>query len=480
MKIALVSPYSNSPHPPLGMGYLASYLEKHTGFTDIRVIDANVHDIKKEIGKMSPDMIGFSSTSNDYGRCIETAKWIKEILDVPVFIGGVHISTLPTSLKDCFDFGLIGEGEQTFLELFRLFESRSEFPKSELKKISGLVFKEDGRVVFTKPRELIQNIDEIPFPKRELFDMDFYLKPKPVFMHVRGIGTNMLTSRGCPYNCVFCSTKKLWKVVRMHSAEYVISEMEHILKKYPKVKIISVYDDLFIVNRDRVRRVSEFVVERGINKKVMFNVVGRTNLIDDGICMDLRAMNVRNISFGMESGSQRILSYLKKDTLTVEQNLRAIEICRRHGIRTDGSFIFGSPNETIDDMKKTIDFIYRSNLDSVNVFVLTPFPGTEIWDIAKENGIVSEDMNWEKIDMGCLENSLAKEVPKEEFKKIYEEAVKAARSCSISKYKINAEFIKSGISTLATAPGKTLTFPFRMISAKIKMRMKKRKDGRMP
>jgi radical SAM superfamily enzyme YgiQ (UPF0313 family) len=471
MKIALLSPYSGSQLPPLGLGYLASYIEKYTGYKDIKVIDSNVHNVTEELKKQSPDTVGITATSDDYGKAIKYGKWIKENLDVPVFIGGVHISTLPTSLADCFDFGIIGEGEQTFLELFRVFEKKSEFTKEDLEKINGVAFKRGGVVTLTGARDLIQYIDNIPFPKRDLFDMNFYLKPRTLFMYVKGVGTSMLTSRGCPYNCVFCSTKNFWKKARLHSAEYVVGEIEELLVKYPKIKIISIYDDLFIMNRERIRKISSLLIEKGINEKINFNVTGRTNLINDDICRDLKAMNVRNISFGMESGSQRILNYLKKDTLTVEHNYNAINTCKKAGIRTDGSFILGSPGETKEDMRKTIDFIYNSGLDTSNVFILAPFPGTEIWEIAKERGIVSEDMDWGKINMGSIHNSLSDNVSREELEKIYKEAQKAVKTTSFSKYDIDLEFIKAGLPQIRKSPLKLASFLFRIAAAKTRMKL---------
>ncbi|MBA7499049.1 hypothetical protein ES704_01788 [subsurface metagenome] len=208
--------------------------------------------------------------------------------------------------------------------------------------------------------------------------------------------------------------------------EHVCEEVRELVDKY-HVDSIQVWDDLFTYNKKRLRKIAEVLKEEGVTEKVQFSCQSRANLVDDELCEILQDINVKAVGFGFESGSDKTLGYLKKGTVTVEQNRRAIQMCKKHGFKVFGSLMFGSPGETLDDMKQTldlIDFMKENDANLIWAFVTTPFPGTEIWEIAKQKGVVSDDMDWNELDHSNVDNPMLLDdsVSKDEFKKVFEEA----------------------------------------------------------
>jgi radical SAM superfamily enzyme YgiQ (UPF0313 family) len=374
--------------PPLGLGYLVSSLRKEFGQKSIKFKIVN-QEIEQEINSFKPDLVGITSVSQNYNRAIKYAQIAKKY-DLPVIIGGTHISLLPSSLTSDMDVAVIGEGEETIVDLFNLFEKEGNFERvASLKRIDGIAFRNNGKLILTKRRKLIEPLDKIPLPARDLLDID--------------IETYMFSSRGCPYRCVFCASSRFWAKVRFFSAEYVINEIEHLTEKYG-VKNIIFYDDLFIADKKRVRRISELLKKKDILGRVSFHCSARADLIDDEIVRLLKQMNFKRITLGLESGCSSTLRYLKANTVKVKDNMNAVKTIKRYGITCYSSFIIGSPQETKKDILSTLKFIEESQLDDFHINILTPLPGTPIWEYAKKRNLVSEDMNWEKLNIRFAEN----------------------------------------------------------------------------
>lgn len=210
----------------------------------------------------------------------------------------------------------------------------------------------------------------------------------------------LFTSRGCPYRCVFCASSAFWDTVRFHSAERIVDEIKQLIDDF-KVEAVSIADDLFTVNKDRIRRIVEGLRKCEILGKVMFVVNSRTNLVDEELCSILKEMGVVTVGFGFESGSEKVLKYLKQDTVTMEDNKRAIKLCKKYGFSVQGSLMFASPHETIDDMRDTLkfmDWMKQAGADGIWYFITTPFPGTELWKYCKDRGLVNINMDWDKLN----------------------------------------------------------------------------------
>jgi radical SAM superfamily enzyme YgiQ (UPF0313 family) len=350
----------------------------------------------KEIIHSKPDLVGFTSDTLAYTKTLKQVKVLKKKINVPFVIGGVHITAMPKSLDPIFDFGVIGEGEETFLETLELFKKKKRFPRASLHKIKSLIFYDNKRLIETPRRPLIKNIDELPFPARDLVPMEeYYLKDQINLFGVKKMGT-LMTSRGCPYRCVFCGSPVQWGRVRFHSPEYVVKEIELLVREY-KVDGIMFWDDLFIFPESRIEKIANLIKEKDLHKKVTFFGYARANLINEKICNILKGINVKRLIFGLESGSERILGYLKQHSVTVAENRNAIKLCRKYGITTSSGFITGTPGETVFDLKKTYEFMKKYPLDNTQVYILTPYPGTQIWKLAEDKGLVSDRMDFGKL-----------------------------------------------------------------------------------
>ncbi|MFH1062518.1 MAG: radical SAM protein [Candidatus Omnitrophota bacterium] len=379
-------------YPPLGLAYLSAILKNNFKDIQIKIID---RDVEPVIKSFCPDAVGVSSVSQNYGRAIEVGRLCKS-LQIPVFIGGVHITLLPESLSAEFDFGVYGEAEETIIDIIKYFKKSIPLDCIGLADIKGLILHAQDGVKLTAPRPLIENLNSIPFPARDLLSI-------PI-----GQSTYMFTSRGCPYKCAFCASTRFWNNVRWFSAEYVVNEIEEIIRKY-KPFAISFYDDLFIANTKRLEKIIDLLCAKGINKKVKFSFACRANLVNEKLIKILKPLDIQMICMGLESGCQKTLSYLKGSAITIEQNKKAINIFADAKINIQATFIIGSPEETEDEILQTLQFIKDSKLTNFEVYLLSPFPGTPVWETAKSMGLVSNQMDWAKLavdSQNCFDNRI--------------------------------------------------------------------------
>lgn len=373
-------------YPSLGIGYLISALKVAFGDSSFqfRVV---VSDIEKHMRSFSPDIVGISVVSHNYGRAVEYAGLVKKF-NVPVLIGGVHITALPATLSSSMDVGCLGEGEVTIVDLMRIFMESHAFPLDKLSSIPGIIYRDaSGALIQTKPRDPVHNLDSLPPPDRDALGM---FSPH----------TYMFTSRGCPYRCCFCASSRFWNRVRFFSAERVVDEIETVVTKYG-AKFISFYDDLFVADKARLFKIAELMEKNGKFRGIKFSCSLRATSVTPEIVQCLKRMGVVSVGMGLESGNQRILTWLKGSGISVSANYQAVKILREHGIMPNASFVIGSPDETEAEVMDTLRFIKSSGLALFDVYPLTPFPGTPVWELAKRRGLVSEsaDMNWAQLNV---------------------------------------------------------------------------------
>ena len=404
--LAIRSKYSN-PFVALGLGYVAASVRAN--LPDVKVsIKERLEDLLRE----RPDLVGISASSENYSVAIEFARKIKESLHIPVIVGGVHISMLPQSLDDNFDVGVIGEGEKTFVELLRSIIENNGIHHEALMNIPGLCFKgADSKHHRTAPREIEQDLDALPRPR---------LEELPFFNNTPG-GTCIVSSRGCPYHCTFCISEKFHQKYRSLSSERIANDIEDLAVR-KGFKHIVFYDDLLIANKKKVLSLIALLREKGLAGKITFSCAVRANLIDEEMCILLKALNVTDVGMGAESFSDKILAYYNKTDCTAETNQRAIDLLHAYGIVVNPSFILAAPIETKEDMLTTLRRIFWNFLDgkinSPTWAPLIPYPGTKIWDYAIERGIVTEHMDWDRYQYHF---HLCNEVPQEEFRELTEE-----------------------------------------------------------
>lgn len=395
LKIALINIHSPRyrEHQTIGatnITYLASYLRHYLDIElDIRI------DVVTDrlLGKFKPDIIGLSSTTENYNLALRDIRSIqREWPEVPILIGGPHISALPQSLPDIPNLiGVIGEGEETFLELIQSFLTNQEFDQDALLEIQGLVFYDKtGQLAYTPPRVLAEDIDTIPIPERELL-LQIPEHHQPA----------LLTSRGCPFRCTFCSTRMLWKEIRFHSPERVVEELFDILRIFPDQPSLRIDDDLFTLNIKRLRVLAGLIREEGLHKKIRFTVSARANTLSKEVCLILKDMNVQSIFFGLETGSQNVLRQIKGPVIQVDHNQRAIDLCDKYGFWITGSFIIGSPEETHQDIYQTYWFIRKNyhKFGQINVAYSVPFPDTPLFAQAEKAGLIDENFkDWQVLN----------------------------------------------------------------------------------
>ncbi len=379
MKLHLVSDENaDNERPKLGLGYLASYLQKYA--PDIKLsISFDKDDYLADIQKIKPDVVGFSAMTPSFKRQIAKAKKIKDKFGLPLIIGGNHVSLVPQDLPKWLDVGVVSEGEEVLLRVLKHYKDTGSLQDEN---IPALVYWDGEILMRTGEALLVEPIDSIPFP-----DWNFLGVGK------RGPG-HILTSRGCPFRCRFCEAGKFWKKYRSHSPEYVAAEIEDIYKKFQRTELV-IMDDLFFANKERVKAIADILRQKKLHQKMRFEVIGRADLFNEEIGKILRSMNVFAISFGMESGSEPILQYLKRETVTLEQIRKAVSIAKKYGIEVLGGFMVGTSGETEADIKKTIEFIKELDLDQVGINVTTPLPGTELWEEGKKRGIIKNDQ-WQE------------------------------------------------------------------------------------
>jgi len=426
--VVLINPdYMIYADPPIGLCYLASYIrEKNKNDFDVKILDQLSHlNIEKEIKKSKPEIIGFTAVSLNYYRVRELAKRIKKISpDSILVIGGIHITLSPNSFENSpFHTAVRGEGEITFSRLLKSIKKNKGINIKELKKIKGLLLRTSNKKILnTGLPELIENLDELPLPARNLLNSRYYSIPSFLSKDGGEPFGSIMTSRGCPYNCKFCSSSSFWKRrIRFFSAKRVADEIEVLYKKYNYDKIY-IYDDLFCINKERIKKIIDLLEKKEMLGKITFHMYGRADVFDEEIAKLLKKLNVVSVSFGFESGSQKVLTYLKGEGITVEDNRKAIKIAKKYGFDICGFFMVGSPYETLDDMEKTYNFIKEDCSDNFIICQTIPFPATEIWDYAIKNKIVSPDYyDKEQKEFLDLDTDilLSKDVSKNEFEKMF-------------------------------------------------------------
>ncbi len=461
-KLTLINHWSRgigNNKPPLGLCYLASYLKHYLKFDDISIINTGDHTFEKiKAGK--PEIVGFTAYTAGYFDVLELLKKVKQQLHCITLIGGPHVSCLPLQLPTSADIGVIGEGEETLCELMRLYLDKGHFPADELKKIDGIVFRNNGELISTAPRAFIKPLDRIPIPDRDLLDMEFFLKPSQILMSNEFVrGTTMLTSRGCPYHCIYCQVAAKWGKPRLHSAERVVEEIELLVTKY-RVDAITMGDDLFVSSPGRIKKIIDAMEQRGLLGKVRFLVDLRANMVNANLMHMLKKMGVVKVALGLESGSDPILRYLKGEDVTVEQNRQAVKIANQYGIGCYCCFMIGAPPETREDIAKTRSLIKEilnmSPRNFCQLTVTTPLPGTKLWDYALEKGYIKEDIDWRQFSLSPLTSQrddfyVNEHIEFDDFRKIVIDTMNLANSRRLRS--ILSNFSWRYIKRMITEPG---------------------------
>lgn len=381
------APPANAPwilgrkHPPLGLAYVAAALEKN-GF-QVEVLDnyllkKPIDQVKLVIQKSNPEIVGITCGSATYQRCVEVAKAVKEVLpSCKVVVGGWHPSYLPESLLQHpeIDYAVMGEGERAMVEL----ATHITKGDSAVVTVPGVAYKNKDKIIKNAPK-FISNMDEIPFPARHLLPMNLYERTIE-FLNAKPVDV-MSVTRGCPYQCTFCETKKLWgPTCRAFSPSRVIDEIEHLTSKYGSKGIYFIGDN-FTIHKTRTLEICKLIKQHKIDIEWVCDT--RVDLVSRDLLKAMKDAGCRTIWFGVESGSPRILKKINKN-ITIQQAEDAFKLCREEGIQIASSFMVGIPGETVKDMNASLKLAKKLDPDWCRFNIFVSYPGSALYEEILQN-----------------------------------------------------------------------------------------------
>ncbi|MFC1666358.1 B12-binding domain-containing radical SAM protein [Candidatus Omnitrophota bacterium] len=357
--------------PPLNLCYVASIIRKcghEVRLIDLQVEDFSFDELVGYIKRYGPDLLGFTITTYLFHPVLDWIREIKRAVDIPVIVGGFHLSLYPleTMAHPEIDIGLIGGAEDSLGAFLSSFGKIDEYHR-----IEGLCYRKNGETFINKITKKIQkDPDSIPFPSRDLLKNDLYGN----FICKKKNFTAMLTGTGCPFKCKYC-VSTLSKCY-MRSPRNIVDEIEECYNKYD-IREIDFYDQTFSINRERASEICREIIKRDI--KIIWTIRTRADLIDRELLGEMKAAGLYRIMYGIESGDQRILDRLGKNE-KLSRIADTVRMTHENGITVFGFFMLGCPGETISSLKKTKRFALSMPLDEIQVTRFTLFPGTKFYE----------------------------------------------------------------------------------------------------
>ncbi|UCD84970.1 MAG: cobalamin-dependent protein [Deltaproteobacteria bacterium] len=393
MKIMLIIPPSSmkqrygeyeavgSLYLPLGLAYIGAIgkaANHQLKVIDSEILQYSYDDIRREVIEFSPDLIGMQTFTSTIDYCYQIAEIVKTANQkIKVVLGGSHATTHPQEVigNPDVDFVVVGEGELVFNNLLKTIDE-----ESDCSRVNGLVWKNNGTITTNKKQDFIKNLDEVPFPARELFPMTRYHSSA----QLRGRRTlHLVTARGCPFRCSFCSSfLSSGRTLRHHSAERVIQEVKVLVYEY-KADGIQFYDEVFTVNRERVLAICDLLQKK--NLKVPWSCFTRVDQVDRELLRRMKEAGCYQIFYGVETGIPRLLELLKKD-IDIEQIKECFKLTKEAGIEIHASLMLGLPTETVEESYQTFNFIINLDPDYVQWEKYNPAPRTELYNLALKSG----------------------------------------------------------------------------------------------
>lgn len=402
MDILLINPYQTARKgniwtsiqgamPPMGLAYIVSYLASKN--IDSRIIDMNVEqgDAVEQVARItgSPDIIGITSMTSAvmHGYAI-AQECRKKFPNAKIVFGGVHATVMTDEMlgKDYIDYVFRGEGEESFYRFVK---------GDDIKTIPGLSYKENGKFFHNPDAVLIHDLDTLPVPAYHKLPVSKYVPTLGSYKRLPAI--SMLATRGCPGRCTYCFGSFLGGRVRMHSVGYLIGIIKMLQKDYG-IKQIMFYDDTFTTYRNKVKEFCQTIIDQKID--ISWVCFSRVDTIDEETLRLMKKAGCHQIMYGIESGSEVILKNINK-RIDREKAKAAVKMTKKVGIECRCTFMLGNQGETEETIMQTIKFALELDPDIALFNITTPFPGTEVFRWAKENGyLVSED--WAKYDFSNM------------------------------------------------------------------------------
>lgn len=422
MEILLINPYQTSRKgniwtkiegamPPLGLAYISSFLESKG--IDSKIIDMNVEqgDAQAQVGRItgSPAIIGITAMTSTIMNAYEIAQALRiKFPKSKIIFGGVHSTVLPEDVltNNFVDYVIRGEGELSFYRFVR---------GEDVKAIPGLSYRENGTYIHNPTGPLIDNLDTLPFPAYHKLPVKKYIPTLGAYKRLPAI--SMIATRGCPGKCTFCFGSFLGTKIRMHSPDYLIEEIKYLQKNYG-IKEVLFYDDTFTTFRNKVKEFCLKIIQQKIN--ISWVCFSRVDTIDEETLILMKKAGCHQIMYGIESGSEEILKNINKK-IDKQKAINAVKLTKKVGIECRTTYMLGNPGETEKTILQTVKFAIELDPDIALFNITTPFPGTEMFRWAKNNGyLISED--WSKYDLSNMLMELptiSREKIQEYYKKVF-------------------------------------------------------------
>jgi len=445
MRALLINPFSIvhltrhvdlTPREPLSLEYITTMIGNHEveifdcrgSFpnkfefvpNDMVHIGASLEQIHSSILDYKPELVGVTSLFDIQINAVYSIFDLVKSIDknITTVIGGNTASCYPEETlaqNKNIDIAVVGEGEITFKELL-------DNNAKNLKDVNGIVYRNNGNIARNKPRELIKDLDTIPFPRRDLLKIENYMNVTSASMWARGLlalksrgikhvlkaalhiraktqaqrkgrEAKLLTSRGCPYTCYFCAVKNVWGCsYRMRSAENVLEEMQLLYDKYD-VRHFGIVDDNFNVSKKRTIEICKGIVEHGLDVSLRADSGTYLNSIDEEVLTWMKKAGFNELYFAIESGNSEVVKRVIKKNVDLQQAKDVARICRKLGILSGGFFIIGVPGETKETMKETVQFAIDSGLDRIRLYTCQPYRGSQLYEDAKKKGWIAADFD---------------------------------------------------------------------------------------
>jgi len=391
---------------PLGLAYLAANLEFHNypvRILDCTALDINLEEIPRELKRDHYDLIGLTILTPMYSKAKKVIQLIKEVCpQAKIIVGGAHPTILPKETLEeikAIDYVCIGEGEHTIVELAQALEK-----KEDISQIHGLAFRKNEQIILTQERKLEKNLDVFPPPARHLLPIEKY-KLTASRTQKSSFCPTLIVARGCPFNCSYCS-RTFGKTFRRHSVKRIIQEIESLIEQYNASEINLEADNLTI-DQNFLSSLCDEIIKREINQKIQWTCESRMDLINENILRKMHQAGCWQISYGVESGVQRLLDLINKEE-KLEDMEKAFAITKKVGITIRGFFMLGLPTETYQESLQTIAFAKKLDPLWAQFTITTPFPGTPMFEMLKEKGEI-RTFDWEHYNTwaGWTESEIA-------------------------------------------------------------------------
>jgi anaerobic magnesium-protoporphyrin IX monomethyl ester cyclase len=447
MRVALINPRFRLPidtrtTPHLGLAYLAAVSERRGDEVVIFDCDVEKEPVAEFVQRFRPHIVGITANTPQVKQAWRTAKQIKEVYDCPIVLGGPHVSVLPEESceKPYVDIVARGEGEETWIDICNrldaFLQDQPDFhsdafmhPENEIfADCLGVTYKtSDGQIHNNADRPTIADLDSLPWPAYHLFKMGSYTNLQPATDHVDGARSfSILTSRGCPYRCTFCSQSIMPIKWRSRSPESVLAEWRHLVEDLGAQEI-GILDDSANIRVKRLEETANLIIENNLNHVPWIFVNGiRANLASKELLSLLKKAGLKRTAFGVETGDPEIMKTIDKK-IDMETIRQAFKNSKEVGLETMGFFIIGLPGETRQSMQRTIDFAIELDPLIANFSMMTPYPGTKVYEIVKRQGrfLIND---WEdyvffeqqaRYEMGEMTAELVEEMYRKAYRQFY-------------------------------------------------------------